>query len=924
MNKTKVFKPCIFFILLLSLMTAAFAVDLQTIGTSVEAPTCGIHSEKVLITNVDVPGKYDISFADTDTHEWATIEPSQVFSAPGQVGEFTIFVNVPCLQEDKTIDYTLLVTENDAQVYEFGRTLTAKNYANVKVEVLADTLRSCPCEPQQIPYRIENTGLYPETYDITVKGAGEEVLIESSVFLGPQQTHYGLAHVQYPCDQYGQKEFTLEYTATTSGYVATVPIDYQIDACYEYTLSAPQEVVVCEQDTKVVDITLTNDAKYDNAYDLDFEGPKFSGISGDLISLNVNQHGIANIVLEPNYGDRGTYTLEVDTESHIGELEKEQEISVTVLQCYNPQIYTSQDTYQICPQENTIGVKVTNSGLFEETIYLAHTGPNSVSFLNDYVQLLPNQSQTIQMVIDPRINETTEYNYLVYAYLSNHTQIQDIAHIELQPQDASTCYDVRIKSANIYVNNSYQEHTLDVTHKGIIEKEFSFSLVSNESWMMLTEATKNLTPGATATLTLITNATAAVANQSYPIFVQAQTDVSIQHVPVFVSVNKESNMLLWIVIILIILLILLLVLLLILLARNKPTQQPITKPVKQGKEAKSTKKQTAKQTKKQQPKPVEKVETKESSFWRIILFIILILFVLFVLGLFIWLIYFALTGLAGGAGLANMTDGTNITNTTALNGTAVIGNTVLNTTQLNQTNTTQLNQTNTTQLNQTNTTQLNKTNTTNATDSSNSFWGWLTSLFKQKESNEPTSNTMNTTNITVVTNQTITQNTSIISNATNESNTTLVQTPSKRDISINNTLNAYNARNTSSTSLAYIRIVENTTTQIDLKENFIDPDGDNLTFSYVPINKSNISIWFNGTVMYIEPKEHFIGIQTFKVRATDPDGLTVDSPIVELFVLPIDDSKQSYLSYAVAILILLLIITAIIWIDIKLLQKKLK
>src|SRR3989344_295378 len=107
----------------------------------------------------------------------------------------------------------------------------------------------CGCESQQFEFEIKNTGIYQETYALSVKGEAKDFteLNKNEIKLDPGKSTKVLAVIKAPCSNLGVKGFSLNIESKTSSSVAAIDNTIKINNCFDYNAVVSTEFVeICE------------------------------------------------------------------------------------------------------------------------------------------------------------------------------------------------------------------------------------------------------------------------------------------------------------------------------------------------------------------------------------------------------------------------------------------------------------------------------------------------------------------------------------------------------------------------------------------------------------------------------------------------------------------------------------------------------
>ena len=160
-------------------------------------------------------------------------------------------------------------------------------------EILGITEKEvCGCESQQFEFEIKNTGIYQETYILSVKGEAKDFteLNKNEIKLDPGKSTKVLAVVKAPCANFGVKGFSLNVESKTSNSVASIDNKIKINNCFDYNAAVSTELVeICEHTKEEIKVTIDNTADKSNTYKLSIVGPAWADLDKKEITVGAKK-----------------------------------------------------------------------------------------------------------------------------------------------------------------------------------------------------------------------------------------------------------------------------------------------------------------------------------------------------------------------------------------------------------------------------------------------------------------------------------------------------------------------------------------------------------------------------------------------------------------------------------------------------------
>src|SRR3989344_2207841 len=233
----------------------------------------------------------------------------------------------------------------------------------------------CSCNSQTYEYTIRNTGMYKETYSISVNGNAKSLveLDKKEVTIDPGKSSKIVATVKTACNDKGTKDFTLKIESKANKAVASVDNSIKINSCFDYTATVSKESVsICEHTQQEVSISIDNTADTSNDYTLKVTGPTWANLDKEKLSVNSKNKGIANLILTPDYGVEGDFDIKLGIESKSGNVNKENIIKVNVRKCNSISLEATNPSEIVCQSTiKNIPIKIKNTGEVNKTLQLS-------------------------------------------------------------------------------------------------------------------------------------------------------------------------------------------------------------------------------------------------------------------------------------------------------------------------------------------------------------------------------------------------------------------------------------------------------------------------------------------------------------------------------------------------------------------------
>lgn len=269
--------------------TTSYAQDIQNIEFNSEI----CYASDVSIT----PGQKDVA-AYTETDYTVTIRntgtKADSFSLSSNVGELEDtqldIDGKSSAQTTLTVRPETLGTQNirvraASAVNSSGTaTVNVRNGMNMDIAARSQSLTACEDEEGTVAFRIENTGVVEERYDIDVNIGN---LSEDEVTLGTGETQVVGAEIDTSELAVGTHNVTLTATAQTFNQpVKSKTTALTVENCYDLNMTVVPEVASAgENRSTIYEIQLRNTGTRENTYTLTHEGPDWVSIKPEQVTI---------------------------------------------------------------------------------------------------------------------------------------------------------------------------------------------------------------------------------------------------------------------------------------------------------------------------------------------------------------------------------------------------------------------------------------------------------------------------------------------------------------------------------------------------------------------------------------------------------------------------------------------------------------
>lgn len=374
----------------------------DTWTTSVSLCDCGIDSQELYIFNTGKDNTFLIDISG-DAKNWVSLSDNSIFLESGERTSVSLNYKVPCGGKDSNIIFK--VTPLGEQSKELNQKLIVNECSNIQIIPIKTFDIDCPCKELEYQFKIKNTGSFQEKYTFDSSKFKEEMIfIPSTVLLNPGQEVVVTAVLKAECKVSGKYSYDINVLAEYNELKTSFSVGAEIKPCYGYSLSAgeigssfeSQQGLynVCVGTENSIPLLITNDADFNNSYDLSLRG-KFATLQNKNVEIGSSKSILTNILFNP--ANVGNYTLFLESKSKLGKLKGKFKLPIIVEDCYNLEIIMPS---KVEVNSSIVPILLKNTGTKELNALIAVSGSEFVSVDNGALTI--NGEKVINLVLqDP-------------------------------------------------------------------------------------------------------------------------------------------------------------------------------------------------------------------------------------------------------------------------------------------------------------------------------------------------------------------------------------------------------------------------------------------------------------------------------------------------------------------------------------------
>jgi uncharacterized membrane protein len=459
-------------------------------------------------------GNFNVNL-DGSASSWSTAVPQgfilnnngktiYIYSTPNNnvaPGSYSLNLIVSGQQETKTIPFTINV-ENCHNLQINGETSKA----------------ICQGDITSYTYSLTNLGNYKETYNLNVEGPNFITLSQDLITLNKGESKSIYAYI-------AQNSKSSSFTVSATNQYGTAEINsiLNVNSCYDFSVSTDKDFInFCEHSQENVFITVTNTGVNQDNYKIQLKGPEWANINQQTLSLNPQQSGSVNLVLNPDYNVKGNFDIDLTITSKEGS--KTKTIKAQVNKCHDVYIDIIEKEINLCNNAQ-IPLLVKNTGSFEKEFRI-ETSEQWVSLNNYQVKLGAGEEIESNLILDVSNIEKRSYDIYARVLALDGSGLSADDKIKINVLDENQCHNTQITSDDSIQVTQGSSTTLPITIKNNGNEKLIYEIsVTGEgsSFTQLNPSILELNPNSAETIYLYSAPSAEVEPRDYNV------DISISY-----------------------------------------------------------------------------------------------------------------------------------------------------------------------------------------------------------------------------------------------------------------------------------------------------------------------------------------------------------------------------------------------------------
>ena len=438
---------------------------------------------------------------------WTSTVPNGFSLAAGE--SRTIYTYVTPLQTVSPGDYTLdIVVASGGDVQTTTETITVQDCYAADIGSSSSTQTVCPDGVAQYDFTLVNSGNFLETYKLTPQGplASSITLSEPVKTLAAGDSSVIKVFVRAPKDN-GDYSVTVQAVGEKSNKVDSYTVDLDVASCYDYSVDiATNEFAFCERSVNTIPINVLNAGTTRNSYTIRVDGPQWAQLDKNRLTIDGNARGSVNLVMAPDYGIAGDFTVGVSVLPELGTQKASTDVHVQVNQCHGVGVDILSDDQTVCNgMSSEYPVLITNTGTEDKEYTVDVTLPDWVGLFDDTTfSLAPSASETLTLVATPGNDVAAADHTLTVSATAT-----DASAVTVQAEDSLVVTTLPVASCYLPEMSVFEDRLvvfedssltvpISITNKGVTRAHYNVILTGAASnFVQLSPSAVSVSPGKT-------------------------------------------------------------------------------------------------------------------------------------------------------------------------------------------------------------------------------------------------------------------------------------------------------------------------------------------------------------------------------------------------------------------------------------------
>jgi uncharacterized membrane protein len=453
---------------------------------------CANMYDKILITNT---APYDATFTiSTNLPEYVKVPYSNVKLQAGKTIEVNLLINADCNEDQKTLDYNILVANNFGTQYTIERKLAINRCQTITATLYASENKINPCESVNYTVELKNIAPFTEQYFIAPKNTQFFDTDKYEVTLAPNQKSY-LSFLYGPdCSVYGTRAIEFDIQSINNKMSAKLNHELVIEKAYDFAVSTNDNVSMCRGSRTLIPIKVKNMANFDNEFTVNIVNKQdFLSMDEPSAIIGSGEEKTFVIAAIPTSSTKTEQILDFEIRTKLGDMVYRGKINLFTNDCYALSVNILADKNPtLCSGTYTYNVLIQNKGLFKERIFLSENSDYSEVFPSTII-LDPEESKNVSLVLSLPDENVKNLQFSVYAGTDSQNKTwQDSFSVDVNKK--RDCTFLYFEKQNLYARYAANSTSFIVKNAGTTEEKYVLTYEGPE-WITLQSDEVTLKPG---------------------------------------------------------------------------------------------------------------------------------------------------------------------------------------------------------------------------------------------------------------------------------------------------------------------------------------------------------------------------------------------------------------------------------------------
>ena len=394
--------------------------------------------------------------------------------------------------------------------------------ADFTIESQLDTNTVCPSNTIIINEIITSTT--DSSYSVSLSGSASSftTAVPSGFFLNSGKKQTVFLYIT-PSSRITPGSYSLTFQVTSQGVSKTVSHSVIVENCHATSVviePVTQKTCTCEE--KSFQLTIKNNGKYLESYNLEASGPlsSYTTFSIKTFSLSPGQSINVNAYVKAPCNIAGNYdlTFKVNAESKYAQTEVSSKLEL--VPCYDYTFSVEKNFYETCEnQKVTIPVTLKNIGTQENTYSIKLTAPAWVSADQKSLKISPGQEKIFNLIVQPPL-QTAGNSTITLDFLSEKGSISQKLNLDL---NVGSCYGSTLsleRKEDTICNGMSNAYSITIKNTGKFSNDFLLVLEA-PAWVTLNKNQFTLNPNEEGSALLTASPSNDVPPATYTISVKS-------------------------------------------------------------------------------------------------------------------------------------------------------------------------------------------------------------------------------------------------------------------------------------------------------------------------------------------------------------------------------------------------------------------